>query len=151
MKNLSDFIGRGEKLVERIIPRLYLQTEVHRQVSISKLVNEEDFIEYSEEFAKHKCDLVMIVRTSSGKEEKLVIEVNYKHKEKAAEKWRRTFAPDIVRAGNIPVTIDDHACRSSLDKTKGLFYQNSNGNHVRITWNDFRDVIDALDNAGAPI
>lgn len=145
---MSNFIGRGEKLVERIISRLFIKSEIQRQVPIKQLVHDEDFIEYDEEFAKHKCDLVIIVLDSKGKTKTLVIEVNYKHKEKAAKKWRQTFAPDIKRNENFPITINDYDCRSSLPKVKGIFYLDSKKNHGPITWNDVRDVIDHLDKAG---
>ena len=136
----SQFVGRGEKLTERIISRLFRNTEIHRQVPISKLIKNEDFIEYGEEFSKHKCDLVIRVVSASGKIENLVIEVNYKHREKAAKKWSNTFAPDILRNNNYPVTIDDYDTRS-------LFKQNSKKQHGPITWTDFRDVIDQLEKA----
>ena len=139
------FVGRGEKLVERIVSRLFISCEILRQVPIKDLVKDEDFIEYDEEFAKHKCDLVFKVMTTSGIFKLLVVEVNYKHGEKAAKKWSQTFAPDIARAGNIPVTIDDYDCRSSIPKTKGLFYLDGRKSHGPITWNDFRDTIDQLE------
>lgn len=142
------FIGRAEKLTERILSRLFLKSEILRQVPISKLITSEDFAEYGEEFANHTCDLVFNVMNSRCEQQTLVIEVNYQHKEKAAGKWRRTFEPDIKRAGNFPVTFDNWDCRSSIPKTKGLFYLNSKNEHGPITWNDFRDVQDQLEKAG---
>ena len=136
----SPFIGRGEKLVERIISILFEHSEVLRQVSISKLVNYEDFREYGKEFSKHKCDLVVEIVDSTGTVKILVIEVNYRHGEKAAKKWRQTFAPDIKRAGNIPITIDAYDCRS-------LFKCNDKKDQ-KITWDNVRDVIDQLEKAG---
>lgn len=141
ISNLADFIGRSEKLTERIIQRLFIRTEVFRQVPISKLISNENFIEYGEEFSKHTCDLVMKVITLSGETHTLVIEVNYKHGPKAARKWSQTFAPDILANGNIPVTIDDYDCRD-------LFKKNDKKQNVKLIWNHFRDIIDQLEKAG---
>ena len=145
---MSNFIGRGEELVEYVIRRLYEFTETWNQVPIKKLIKAEDFEQYGEEFSKHKFDIVTSVAHPLGISETLVITVNYKHKEKAAQKWSNNFSPDLIRNAKTPVTIDDYDCRSSIPKTPGLFYLNSKKEHGPITWNDFRDVIDALEKAG---
>ena len=136
---MIDIIGCGEKLTELIISRLYKDVEIRRQVPICDLIKKEDFVGYGKEFSKHKCDLAMMVKAFDGTVQNLAIEVNYKHHEKAAQKWRRVFSPDITLAGSIPVTIDDYDCRS-------LFKKDSENNHA-VTWNDFRDIVNQLEKA----
>ncbi|MCV0398517.1 MAG: hypothetical protein K5785_00825 [Nitrosarchaeum sp.] len=151
---MTDFVGRSEDLVQDIICRLYRYTESWTQVPIVDIINKEDSEIYGEEFSKHKCDIVLnVANVDDGKSfQSLVVEVNYKHKDKAGRKWNNNFGPDIVKSGKIPVRIDDFNCRSSIKKENGrfelgLFHQNENGEHIR-SWNDYRDVIDALEKAG---
>jgi len=70
----------------------------------------------------------------------IIVEVNFKHGEKAARKWLRIFVPLIKKYGRIPVTIDDHDCRH--------LFQLDNHRQHRLKWDDFRDIIDSLEKAG---
>ena len=139
----SQFIGRGELLVKKILFRLVECIGVQGQVPLNSIVLPEDYAILDQEVKNHKFDLV-IRRTH---EKDVVVEVNYKHKEKAARKWRQIFTPLIENAEYDYVTIDEWDCRSSLEKTLGLFHLNSKKEHTR-SWNDERDVIDALEKAG---
>jgi len=73
----------------------------------------------------------------------IVVEINYKHKEKAARKWHNVFIPLLINSGFDYLTINDYDCRK-----RGLFYLDGDQQHEQITWEDFRDVIDALEMAG---
>ena len=144
---MADFIGRGEELAKWIVGRLFQFVMTSSQVPICTLLKKEDAEIYGEEFSNHKVDIVSSVLTHDEKRQQLAIEVNYRHKEKAAKKWNHNFEPDLKKAGVIPVTINDYDCRSDIPGQKGLFTKDSNGNH-KLTWNDFRDVIDQLEKAG---
>jgi len=137
MTQQPEFIGRAEPEVKMILSRLFPKGIIKTQVPITKLIYPEDVVFMDEEFRNHKCDM-----TLETPDQYLVVEVNYKHKEKAASKWRRTFAPDLIRNGKIPVTIDNYDCTD-----KGLFYLNSKKEH-ELSWDDFRDVINQLEKAG---
>jgi len=139
---MADFVGRGEKVVLTVLQRLFLSSEAWTQFPIVDLVSKENAEQYGEEFSQHKCDIVIKVKNSKDSIETLAVEVNYKHKEKAAKKWSNTFAPDLLNNNKIPVTVDDYDCRK-----KGVFHLNSKKEHV-LSWNDFRDVIDQLEKAG---
>ena len=138
---MSEFVGRGENTVQYVIQRLYKFTETWTQVPLLTQISAQDFSQFGEEFSKHKFDIVSKVENSKGIIETLVLEVNFKHKEKAAKKWR-IFAAALKNNNKTPVTIDDYDCRK-----KGLFYLNSKKEHV-LSWDDFRDVIDSLEKAG---
>lgn len=140
--NQSQFIGRGEVLVQQILSRFYPHCDVTTQVPIGELISKLLSDEYGEEFTKHKVDIVADIVNAQAQKQTLVIEVNYKHKEKAAKKWRTTFAPDLTANDKTPVTIDDYDCRE-----KGIFYLNTKKQH-QLSWDDFRDVIDQLEKAG---
>ena len=94
-----------------------------------------------QEIKNHKFDFVIYRKTDI-----IVLEVNYKHGPKAAQKWVDIFIPLLkssTKFGHlkiIPITIDDYDCRS-------LFNLNSKKQH-KITWDDYRDIIDALEKAG---
>jgi len=103
--NLSDFIGRGEKEVEKILQGLFPSGVVSTQVPIYRLIKEEDYDILDQEIKNHKFDLVVYMGMNI-----LVIEVNYKHGEKAAKKWSEIFVPLLRKAERIPVTIEDYNC-----------------------------------------
>ena len=106
MRNLSEqFIGRGEKEVEKILKQLLPKARIIPQMSIAYVIDRSEYDKLDQEFKNHNCDFVMIIGST-----RIVIEVNYKHGEKAAQKWSEIFAPLIKQAGNIPVTIEDYNC-----------------------------------------
>ena len=137
----NQFVGRGEKLFKNIIQRIYPESIVIPQVNIGALIFPSDFNELDQEFRNHNVDFV--VRVSESADSQIIIaEINYKHGDKAAKKWSGVFSPLLQKAGYIPLTVDDYDCRE-----KGIFYLNSKDEHIP-TWDDWRDVIDALEKAG---
>jgi len=131
---MSQFIGRAEPTVEIILGRLFGNANVFSQVSFSKIKTEVD--EYSSEIQKHKFDFFVDRRFNPA----LIIEVNFKHGEKADRKWNDIFTPLIKKRGMIPVTIDDNECES-LFKDK----------YHPITLGDWHDVINELIRAGVKL
>ena len=136
---MSDFIGRGEVIASKILFRLVDCVGLQGQVNIQNIILPEDYAILDQEVKNHNFDFIMR-RTSKPD---VVIEINYKHKEKAAKKWSKIFIPLIEKAGYDYMTIDDYDCRK-----RGLFWLNSKGKHLAITWDDYRDVIDSLETAG---
>ena len=82
MSNQEQFIGRGEKEVQGILESIFPECTVSAQIPIWAVIKEEDYEILDQEFKNHKCDLVLYSGPST-----IVIEVNYKHGEKAAQKW----------------------------------------------------------------
>ncbi|MBL4817965.1 MAG: hypothetical protein JKY15_01860 [Deltaproteobacteria bacterium] len=138
MSDNSRFIGRGENLSKKIMLRLIDCVGIESQVNIKWMIDPIEFIHLDQEVRNHNFDLVL--RRNNGKD--IVIEVNYKHGEKAARKARTIFGPLVRAAGHEYITIDDYDCRK-----KGIFYLDSKKEH-EITWDDFYDIIDALVKAG---
>lgn len=130
----EQFVGRGENLAAVIIGRL-LNTVTISQNPLEYLICQEEFKTLDKEVQKHKFDLA-----ANHDSQKLVIEINYKHKEKAARKWNDIFVPLLKKHNYVPVAINDYNCRN-------LFKQNKKKQH-KLAWDDFRDVIDALEMAG---
>ena len=130
----EQFIGRAENLAAAIIGRL-LNTVTISQNPLEYLICQEEFKTLDKEVQKHKFDLA-----ANHDSQKLVIEINYKHKEKAARKWNDIFVPLLKKHNYVPVAINDYNCRN-------LFKQNRKKQH-NLVWDDFRDVIDALEMAG---
>lgn len=128
----SKFIGRGEVLVKQILSKLLDHVVIQSQVPIEKLVLKDDFAILDQEIKNHKFDLV--IYRSHGPS--IVVEVNYKHGEKAAAKWENIFVPLLVKVSLTPLPINDYECSA-------LFNQNSKGEH-RNTWQDYIDVIRAM-------
>ena len=135
----SNFIGRGEVLAKKILYRLVPCIGVQQQVNIQQIILPEDYEFLDQEVKNHNFDLV-IRRTGAPD---IVVEINYKHREKAARKWRTLFVPMIENAGLIHVAINDWDCRK-----RGLFWLNSKKQHLAVTWEDYMDVMDALQTAG---
>ena len=132
--NENKFVGRGEVLAKKIIMKLIDCVGIQQQVNIKNIVSKEEYDFFDEEIQNHNHDLVL--RRVHGKD--IVIEVNYKHKEKAARKYRQIFIPAIKDAGYLYLEINDWDC-----DPHGLFYLNSNNVHVD-SWLDYADVINAL-------
>lgn len=133
----NPYIGRAEPEVLQILEKIFPGVLIIPQYPIRKLIPWSWYNGLGEETKKHKFDFV--VCTDSW----LVIEVNYKHGEKAAKKWRQIFAPMIEELSNpctIPVTIDDYECLTLFKHTKT--------NHKKLRKSDYEDVINALKTAG---
>ena len=131
---MTQFIGRAEKQVKKILEEIYPFTLIIPQYPIRKLIPNSDYQRFDEEIQKHSFDMVVFNPV------KLIVEVNYKHGEKAARKWRTIFVPMINNLHLIPVTVDDYECdsifRHDINSTKPL-------NKA-----DYQDVINALNLAG---
>ena len=135
----TNYIGRGELIAKKILAQFLKPVNVRVQVPIEKIILAKEFAILDPEIKKHKFDFVFFCLDRKS----IVVEINYHHKEKAARKWRNVFIPLLVNAGFDFLTINDYDCRE-----RGLFWLNSKKEHVDITWDDFRDVIDALAMAG---
>ena len=136
MSDQEQFIGRGERYARYLLTRLLpSRSRYAAQVNIKRLISPEQFDLLDPIYQKHKFDFVFWMRGCI-----IAIEVNYKHGEGAAKKWSNIFVPLLKEQNIIPMTIDDYNCRS-------LFSLNSNNEHV-LSWDDFRDIIDALEQVG---
>jgi len=135
----SKYIGRGEWITKKVLLRMINCIGIQEQVNIKHIILPEEYELLDPEVQQHNFDLVL--KRNGGKD--IVIEVNYKHKEKAAQKARLIFEPLVNQAGFEYVTIDNWDCRP-----RGLFWLNTQKKHLIITWEDFRDVMDSLEKAG---
>jgi myosin-crossreactive antigen len=128
MKHLVDeFIGRGEKEVETILKALFPKAVIIPQLSISNVIESSEYEKFDQEFKNHNCDFIMTVGPN-----KIAIEVNYKHGEKAAQKWSEIFAPLIKQNGNIPMTIEDYNCEFLFSDSTRLKKKNPWGSHIDV-------------------
>jgi len=136
----QQYIGRGEEIVKEILQRIFPSCVIYSQQPIKKLINKSDFDILDSEVQKHKFDFAVDwpqqMRT-------LIVEVNYKHKEKAAKKWNDIFVPLLKKYFYIPVSIDDYDCEN-------LFKLNSKNEH-KLSLDDFIDVINQLKKAGVKL
>jgi hypothetical protein len=133
MRNLVDeFIGRGEKEVEKILRGLFPTARIIPQFSIAYVIDREEYDKLDQEFKNHNCDLVMIIGSNT-----IVIEVNFKHGEKAAQKWSEIFAPLIRKKGNIPMTIEDYNCEYLFSDSSRLL--------AKKPWGIYLDVLRELE------
>ena len=128
------FIGRGEIETQKILQALFPNSTIAAQVPIEKLIKLEDFEQLDEEFQKHNCDLVLYDGPFI-----LVIEVNYKHKEKAAKKWN-IFEKLLTKAERIPITINDYNCEYLFSDSARL--------KKKMPWGSYYDIIRELDRQG---
>ena len=126
-KNLNDFIGRGEREAKLILQRLFPKAMVSSQVPIQKLVKNADFLSIDTEIQKHNFDLVVYNGPNT-----LVVEINYKHKEKAAKKWNNIFTNLLIDNHCIPVTIDDYNCEFLFSDSIRLRKNNPWGSYIDI-------------------
>ena len=132
---MSQFIGRGEEDVKKILRKLFPTCFINSQVPIERLIKAEDYAILDQEIKNHKFDIVAIVERNT-----LVIEVNYCHKEKAAKKWRQIFTKYLIDNGKIPVTIDDYNCEYLFSSSTRLLQKHP--------WGPTIDVIRELDRQG---
>jgi hypothetical protein len=109
------------------------------QYPIKNLISKVDFEFLDDVFQKHQFDYY-IRREGFVVSHQAVIEVNYKHKTGAARKMYNVFKPLMEKNGIKYITVDDWDCRN-------LFRQTDDKAH-KLSWDDFRDVIDALEKAG---
>lgn len=133
---MTDFIGRAEKLSKKILLKQLQCIGIEQQVNIKSIISKEDYDFLDEEVQNHNFDLVM--RRTHAKD--IVIEVNYKHGEKIANKIRRIFKPLVEQSGYLFLEIHDWECET-------LFWLNTKKEHP-VTWQDYIDVINALKTAG---
>lgn len=135
---MSEFVGIGEERTVEILGQLFPKHDIYTQVHISTLISSDNMKRLGTEHCKHKHDIVM--EDWQGKY--TVIEVNYKHGSIAEEKWL-VYKAYLEDAGHKTCTIDDNECVSlfSLKNPKDP------KSHVP-TWQDWIDVIKALDKAG---
>lgn len=129
------FVGRGENRVKHVLKCVFKdQAVVMSQVPIERVIKKEDFEILGKEHNQHKFDLVVVF--TNGRPS-IVVEVNYKHGEIPVKKWNNVYYPNILNAEKIPFTIEDRECKSIFNTAE----------ERRVTWDDFRDVIDSLDRA----
>jgi len=126
-ENLSDFIGKGEREAQAILQKFFPKAIVSPQVNIRKLIKSADFLKIDEEIQKHNFDLVVYNGPNI-----LVVEINYKHKEKAAKKWSNIFVNLLVDNNCIPVTIDDYNCEFLFSDSTRLRKKNPWGSYIDI-------------------
>jgi len=135
----SQYIGRGEELAKKILVKLLKPVNVRAQVPLESITLPKEFEILDPEIKKHKFDFVFFCLDRRN----IVVEVNYKHGTKATKKWHQVFIPLLVNADFDYLTINDYDCRKH-----GLFWLDGEKTHGGITWEDYRDVIDALEIAG---
>lgn len=100
---MNSYIGRGEVRVKLII-ELLLGVHVYQQVHIKEVVTEVEFFNMSESYQKRKFDLQFLSQSKH-----YMLEVNYKHKTKAAIKWE-VLKPFLIANNFTPITIEDENC-----------------------------------------
>ncbi len=125
----SKFIGRGEVRAKVIFSRLFNHQKIATQVPIESLISYQDFVFLDQEFKNHKFDIV-VYRPNDV----LVIEINYKHGNKAAQKWNDVFKPLLLKNACVPITIDDYDCEK--------FFKGEEPRDV--TWDDVLDIVQLL-------
>lgn len=135
----TKFIGRGEMLSAKILLKLIDCVAIQSQVNIKGIISKTEYDILDHEIQNHNFDFV--IRRNNKKD--VIVEINYHHKEKAGKKWNKIFIPLLEKANYDYVTVNDYDCRDH-----GLFWLDSKKEHENITWDDFRDIIDALEIAG---
>lgn len=136
----NQFIGRAEPEVLKILEEIYPNVIILPQFPIRKLIPNSWYNGLNEETKKHNFDFVVFT------EKWLVVEVNYKHGEKAARKWSNIFTPiikELKEPSAIPVSINDYECLSLFKHTKT--------NHTKLRKTDYQDVLTALKLAGVSV
>ncbi len=126
------FIGRAEPQVEEILTILLNPELINLQVPLYNLIPLTEFQSLNEEVQKHKFDMVVYRKNQP----KLIVEVNYKHKEKAAKKWSCIFEPMLKKYGHETLLIKDYECDF-------LFKPEDYSKH-KLSWDDVIDVCNAL-------
>ena len=127
-----------EKESKKILKRLLNPIKIKEQVPLVDLIPYEEYNFFNDEVQKHKFDLLIITET-----EKIIVEINYKHKEKAARKWRVIFTPTLERLGYKLLIINDYDCET-------LFKPQDYSKH-KWSKQDDQDIINALELAQIPL
>ncbi len=131
----EQYIGRGEKLCHKILNNPWGISGVNSQVNITKLIPSDECDLLDEEILKHNFDFLAIRPNLRH----IVIEVNYKHREKAAQKARQIFKPLLERYEYDYMTIDDWDCDSIFKP------------HKMPTYDDIIDMTNQFKKAGIKI
>ena len=131
----EQFIGKGEKLVYKILDNPWGIEGVRPQVNISRVLPKDEFDLLDEEIQKHNFDFLCIRRNLKH----IIVEVNYKHKEKAAQKARQIFKPLLEKYEYDYLTIDDYDCESIFKP------------HSKPTYKDIIDMTNQFKKAGIKI
>lgn len=134
MKN-DGIIGRGEVRAMNILAKIFPTSTVVPQMPITQILSADSVRELSTEYTKHKFDIFVI-----HEDHDLAIEVNYKHGNGAYKKWMNIFEPHLKNVFCKPVVIEESECES-------LFQLNDDRTHTSV-WQDWKDVINALEEAG---
>lgn len=129
---MTDFVGRAEKEVQFILNRLLAPKIILEQVPLYYLIPKVEYEILDKEIKQHKFDLA--VHKHNGK--KIIVEVNYKHGEKAARKWSEIFEPMLRKNEHETLVINDYECDY-------LFKPQDYSEH-KLTFGDFQDVINAM-------
>lgn len=127
------YMGRAEKETENILNIILNASLIRTQVPLTALIDYTEYTTLREEVQKHKFDMVIYRKNTDPL---LVVEVNYKHGEAAAKKWRQIFEPMLRRYKHEILLIHDYECDY-------LFEPQDYTKHVP-SWNDVIDVINAL-------
>ena len=131
----EEYIGRGEKLCYKILKNPWGINGVTPQVNITRLLPPDECALLDEEILKHNFDFLAIRQNLRF----IVIEVNYKHKEKAARKARQIFKPLLEKYDYDYMTIDDWDCMSIFKP------------HSKPTYDDIIDMTNQFKKAGIKI
>jgi len=126
------FIGRAEEQVSTILYQLLEPEMIRSQALLINFVDVAEYMSLDEEIQQHKFDLVVYRKNKPN----VIVEINYKHKEKAAKKWRTIFDPMLKRYGHETLVIHDYECLS-------LFKPQDYSKHIS-SEQDIRDVINAI-------
>jgi len=127
----AHYIGRGETMFSKMIHMLYPNINVMAQVSLKKLISDEDYATLDPVFQKHKFDFVLEFVDAL-----VAVEINYKHGEIPAKKWSNVFLKLLNKYHIKPVTVDDWDCDH--------FFQLTAKNVHLDSWDDWIDVINSL-------
>ena len=132
----SQFIGRGEVIAKKILLKSIDCIGIEGQVNIRKIILPEDYEFIDQEIKNHNFDWV-IRRTNKPD---IVVEINYKHKEKAAHKWNNIFTKILIDNHKIPIIVADYNCEYLFSDSVRLRKKNP--------WGSFIDIIRELQRQG---
>ena len=98
---MTSFEGRGERRVKHILERIF-ETVAISQAPIKHLISNQQYDQMSEVYQKRKYDLYLPTK-------KLIVEVNYKHTNKAQQK-EGIHAAHLKEEGINLIPIQDWNC-----------------------------------------
>jgi hypothetical protein len=105
---MSQYIGKGEDEVADMLAIIFGAVNVFTQWPIEKLIHKNDFDWLDPVYKKHKFDFYV---KRPGRND-FVVEVNYKHGERAAEKYSDIFEPELKKVNIDFVNINDWDCKT---------------------------------------